>query len=142
MKYFNEELEECQNEEFLTSMKSIVEEQIAFLSQNYGIDENFLKKKAENLSIVEWDGRSHLVDYNGERHRVNDDGNAGAFLTTKNQIYDGEKWTFENALYLRPGNSKHQINHELFHFFSAIQEMEFDEHGIGYDKVRYKDYCL
>ena len=66
------------------------------------------------MSVVERGGETHFVVKNGERHEIKSDAPA-SFVTKKDMEFDGEKWTFENAVYTNDNNGDHTITHELFH---------------------------
>jgi hypothetical protein len=111
---------------------------ISFLVEKYGIDEAFLLDKLDSLAVVEHSAKNdktHLVQKNGETKEIKSPRMAAAFYTKKNQEFDSEKWSFENAIYVDEKNFKNELVHELFHFLSAKTEMYFDENGIGYDKI-------
>lgn len=136
MKLYNRELEEIENQERQDRIESIVQRQIEFLVQNYGIDEKMLQDKAEGLAVVERrsSDATYFAEYKGEKKELPNNRSAAAFVTMKKQEYDGDKWSFENGVYMSDANSEHKIIHELFHFFSQKQQMGFDEKGVGYAK--------
>lgn len=137
MKLYNRDLEEIENQERKDRIESIVKKQIDFLVQNYSIDKKMLQDKAKNLAIVErkpYDA-TIFVEYKGEKKELPNPNMANAFATTKKQEYDGDKWNFENGIYISDSNSEHSIIHELFHFLSQKQQMEFNENDIGYNKI-------
>lgn len=136
MKLYNRELEEIDNQERQDRIASIVKSQIEFLVQTYGIDEKCLQDKAEGLAVVERHSSdaTYFAEYKGEKKELPNSRTAAAFVTMKKQEYDGDKWNFENGVYMSDANSEHKIIHELFHFFSQKQQMRFDENGVGYAK--------
>ena len=116
-------------------MQLLLEEVIEFLVNKYEVDRKFLQDKAVKIAFVERNSNeSHFVEYNGEKKEINTSSGAASFVTHKKQEYDKEKWEFENAIYTNDTNSDHTIKHELFHYFSMVLNMEFNEDGIGYDK--------
>ena len=133
MKLYNRELEEIQNEDKEKNIQSIAEKNIVFLIKKYGIDEHFLRERLEKLAVVEREGKTHFVVKNGIRYEIQSESPA-AFVTKKSQVFDGQKWHFENGVYINDTNGEHVITHEMFHYFSANTEMDFDVDGIGYDK--------
>ena len=137
MKLYNRELEQIENEERRKRIQALAEREILFLVENYRIDEVSLRKKLEKLAIVEREGKSYFVEYNGKKQEITrgDFSSIASFVTHKNQIYDGNKWSFEIAVYTNDNNDNHTIKHELFHFFSKNQEMNFNENNLGYDKT-------
>lgn len=134
MRLYNRDLEQIQNENREKRIQGIVEKNISLLVNKYQIDENLLRKRLENLSVVEKEGKTHFVIYNGKKVEINS-GNPASFVTKKEQEFDGDKWNFENAVYTSDNNSDHTITHELFHFLSANTGMDFNVNGIGYDKM-------
>ena len=134
LKLYNKNLEKIEDKEKEKRFLKIAEKNIEFLVKNYGIDEQFLKKKLEMLSVVEKEGTNHFVMQNGKKHEINPTTSPASFVTKKNQEFDGKKWYFENAVYTNDNNGDHTITHELFHFFSANTEMDFDTNELGYDK--------
>lgn len=134
MKLYNSELHEIENLERENRIKILAKRNIEFLVENYGIDKEFLKKKFELISVVEREGKTHFVEYNGKKEEINTT-DAASFVAKKSQVYDGDKWIFENAIYTNDTNSDHTITHELFHYFSSNLEMRFNSGNIGYDKI-------
>ncbi len=136
MKLYNRELEEIENTEQYASVENIIKKQIEFLVQTYGIDEKLLQDRAEGLAVIERSSgdKTYFVEYKGEKQELPNSLTAAAFVTTKRQDYDGEKWKFENGIYMSDSNREHTVIHELFHFLSKIQEMSFDENDVGYSK--------
>jgi len=136
MKIYNRELEQIENPELHAKVGSIIEKQIEFLVQTYGVDEKLLQDKVERLAIVERHAAdaTYFVEYNGEKKELPNSRSAAAFVTRKKQEYDGDKWSFESGIYMSDTNGEHKVIHELFHFLSQKQQMEFDENGIGYTK--------
>lgn len=133
MRLYNRELEQIQNAERENRIQEIAEKNISFLVEKYGIDEDFLMKRLEKLSVVERKGKTHFVIQNGEKFEINSNAPA-SFVTKKDMEFDGNKWSFENAVYTSDNNGNHTITHELFHFLAENTEMDFDTNGIGYDK--------
>lgn len=133
MKIYNRELEPVENTELSRRIEKIVLKNIVFLVQNYAINEDFLRERAESLSVVERSGPTHFVTQNGQKYEINSNAPA-SFVTKRNMEYDGNKWNFENAIYTSNNNGNHTINHESFHFLAENTEMDFDINGIGYDK--------
>ncbi len=136
MKLYNRQLMEIENAQYKNKIDFLAKKIIDFISKTYGIDEKILLDKYNNLSIVErMPNESHLVEYNGQKITVDSGRDAASFVTHKAQSFDGEKWHFENALYISlDGNGDHTIEHELIHYFSSMAEMKFNTSGIGYDK--------
>lgn len=136
MKLYNRNLEQIEDKSREMRMQLLLEEVIEFLVNKYGVDRKFLQDKAVKIAFVERNSNeSYFVEYNGEKKEINTSSGAAAFVTHKNQEYDKEKWEFENAIYASDTNSNHTIKHELFHYFSSVLDMEFNEDGIGYDKI-------
>ena len=138
MKIYNKNLEEIEEQQKTEKIESTVKRMISFLGEKYGIDEEFLIDKLESLAVVEHSAKNdktYLVQKNGETKERKSPRMAAAFYTKKNQEFDGEKWSFENAIYVDEKNFQNELVHELFHFLSANTEMYFDESGIGYDKI-------
>ena len=138
MKLYNKNLEEIEDQQKTEKIESTVKGMISFLVEKYGIDEEFLLDKLNSLAVVEHSAKNdktHLVEKNGETREIKSSRMAAAFYTKKNQEFDGEKWSFENAIYVDEKNFQNELIHELFHFLSANTEMNFDENGIGYDKI-------
>ena len=134
MKLYNRDLEQINNSSREKRFLILVTEVINFLNNEYGIDRDFLHKKANEIAFVEREpSESSFVEYNGKKEEVRSEG-AASFVTHKKQEYDGQKWNFENAIYTSDTNSEHTIKHEIFHYFSAVLSVEFNEKGIGYDK--------
>ena len=136
MKLYNRELEEIENLERYNRIKNIIEKQIEFLVQAYDIDEQMLRDRAERLAIVERNPKesTYFTEENGIKKENPNPRSVAAFVTIKRQEYDGEKWEFENGVYISDSNSEHKIIHELFHFLSQKQQMEFNSNGVGYAK--------
>lgn len=133
MKLYNRELEQIENKEREKRILTIAEKNISFLVKEYGIDENILRHRLEKMSVVERTGGTHFVVKNGERHEIKS-GAPASFVTKKDMEFNGEKWTFENAIYTNDNNGDHTIAHEIFHILSENTEMDFNEKDIGYDK--------
>lgn len=134
MKLYNRNLEEIKDNSRENRMQALVNQVIDFLTREYSIDKQFLQEKAEKIAFVERESaETYFVEYNGRKDELSNVG-AESFVTHKKQEYDGEKWNFENAIYTSDINKDHTIKHELFHYFSDILSMEFNENGIGYDK--------
>lgn len=135
MKLYNRELNEIENPERYDRIQNIVKRQIEFLTNTYGIDEKMLQDRAEGLAVIERrpTDETYFVEYNGKKQEFPNNKSA-AFAAIKNQEYDGTKWNFENGIYISDINKEHSIIHELFHFLSQKQQMEFDENDIGYTK--------
>ena len=135
MKLYNRNLEQIEDKSREMRMQLLLEEVIEFLVNKYEVDRKFLQDKAVKIAFVERNSNeSHFVEYNGEKKEINTSSGAASFVTHKKQEYDKEKWEFENAIYTNDTNSDHTIKHELFHYFSMVLNMEFNEDGIGYDK--------
>ena len=135
MKLYNRNLEQIEDKSREMRMQLLLEEVIEFLVNKYEVDRKFLQDKAVKIAFVERNSNeSHFVEYNGEKKEINTRSGAASFVTHKKQEYDKEKWEFENAIYTNDTNSDHTIKHELFHYFSMVLNMEFNEDGIGYDK--------
>lgn len=136
MKLYNKKLEEIENQQKTEKIRNLLERMIDFLVKEYGINEDVLKERLNNVAIVERDiqDTSVLVEYNGKKYE-RPNSKAGAFFTKKNQEYNGEQWNFENAVYIGENNDEHQIIHELFHYLSSSLHMQFNEDGIGYDNL-------
>ena len=81
MRLYNRELEQIQNAERENRIQEIAEKNISFLVEKYGIDEDFLMKRLEKLSVVERKGKTHFVIQNGEKFEINS--NAPASFVTK-----------------------------------------------------------
>lgn len=137
MKLYNKNLEEIENGEKVKFIENIVKKQIQFLVQTYGIDEKDLLDKLNTLAVVERsvNDKTYFVEYKGNKIELKNSGVAAAFATRKRLNFDGEKWSFENGIYVSDKNSIHKLMHELFHFLSMPNEMTFDENGIGYLKT-------
>lgn len=133
MKLYNRDLELIENREREKRVTELAEKNISFLVENYGINENVLRKRFEKMALVERVGKTHFAVQNGEKHEIQSNAPA-SFCAKKNMDFDGEKWTFENGLYTSDNNSNHTITHELFHILSENTEMNYNEKGIGYDK--------
>ena len=87
MKLYNRELEIIENKERENRIKKIAENNIAFLVDKYGIDENILRQRFEKMSVVERGGKTHFVIRNGERHEIKSDGPA-SFVTKKDMEFE------------------------------------------------------
>ena len=134
MKLYNRDLEQINNSTREKRFQILVTEVINFLNSEYGIDRDLLQKKAKEIAFVERESsESSFVEYNGKKEEVKNTG-AASFVAHKKQEYDGQKWNFENAVYTSDTNSDHTIKHEIFHYFSDVLSVEFNEKGIGYDK--------
>lgn len=136
MKLYNRNLEEIENQERQDRIGNIVKRQIEFLVQTYGISEKMLQDRAEGLAVIErlHSDSTYFVEYKGEKNELPNSRSVAAFVAMKKQEYDGDKWSFENGIYMNDSNSEHTIIHELFHFLSQKQQMGFDENGLGYAK--------
>ena len=134
MKLYNRKLEIITNPDREKRVQMLAERNILFVAEKYGIDESMLRRKLDVLSVVEREENSFFVIYNGQKEEIPNRGSAAAFAGHMSQECDGNKWSFENAIYIRDNNKNHKITHELFHYFSDITEMSFEENGIGYDK--------
>lgn len=134
MKIYNKKLEEIENDEMNLYVSKLAKENIEFLQEKYNIDKNMLLERFEKMSIVIKEGKEHSVTKNGELYKVGS-AHAAAFVTKKNQEFDGRKWLFENALYINNNNSNDVIIHELFHALSTNMEMDYNVENIGYDKA-------
>ncbi len=71
MKLYNRELEEIENQERQNRVEKIVQKQIRFLVQNYGIDEKMLQKKAERLAVIErhYNDKTYCTEYKRGKKR-------------------------------------------------------------------------
>ena len=63
-------MEQIQNAERENRIQEIAEKNISFLVEKYGIDEDFLMKRLEKLSVVERKGKTHFVIQNGEKFEI------------------------------------------------------------------------
>lgn len=137
MKLYNRELEEIENEERYNRIDSILKKQIDFLEQTYGIDTGVLQARAERLAVIETQPTdlTHFIEYKGKKQECKNPSRAAAFAKSKKQDYDGNRWTFENGIYFSDKSGDHTAIHELFHFFSTPEQMEFNENGVGFYKV-------
>ena len=103
MKLYNNNLEEIKDQQKTEKIEATVKRMINFLIGKYGGDESFLIDKLESLAVVEHSAKNdktYLVQKNGETKERKSPKSAAAFYTKKNQEFDGEKWSFENAIYV------------------------------------------
>ena len=80
-------------------IQKIGEKNIDFLVKRYRVNEELLRKRLELLSVVKREGKTHFVIQNGVRHEITSNAPA-SFVTKKNMEFNGNKWSFENAIYL------------------------------------------
>ncbi|MBR5046214.1 hypothetical protein IKX73_01105 [Candidatus Saccharibacteria bacterium] len=136
IKVLDSELNEIDDPASVERVGSVLEKQIDFLSDNYGIDRRLLQSRLDNISIVKWKpGTGHSVFYNGVKYQIaGGRGDPGAFVTRMEQSFDGDSWSFKEAIFFDDAVDNHVLSHELFHAFSAKDSMGFNDEGVGYNK--------
>lgn len=136
MKVYNSELELIENKQKESEVSNILDTVISFATEEYGIDEQILRDRANSLAIVERKMSEKFVtqENNGVKQKTKAPATAAAFTGTTKQSFDGTKWDFETAIFITDNNNLHNVSHELFHALSEKTEITFDDTGIGYLK--------
>lgn len=132
---FDSELNDINDPEAMERVSSLLEKQVEFVVEKYGVDKRLLQTKLENISAIKWfPGAPYTVIYNGEKTQIKGDRGATAFCNHMIQSYDGDSWDFKVAVFFDDMVDDHILSHELFHALSTNGNMRFGNNGIGYDK--------
>lgn len=136
MKLYNRELQEIENKRREERITALVQKVVNFLEERYGIPKEEFQEKIDNLSIVERKpNESYFVEENGEKVEKTNGKDVDSFVIIKKQDFDGEKWIFENAIYMDDVCTDHTVMKEILHYLSSNPEMAFNDVGIAYDKT-------
>ncbi len=137
MKLYNRDLEEIENEERYNRIDKILKQQIDFLVETFGIDRKFLQDRAERLAVIEMNptDSTFFCESNGEKQERKWPSGAAALTARKRQEISGNQWIFETGIYYSDNSSNHTVIHELFHFLSMPEQIEFGDNGIALDKA-------
>ncbi len=136
VKVYDAELNEVDNPIVAERVQSMLGAEVDFLVEKYGIDKDLLQTRRENVSVVEWRlGTGFSAIYNGEKRYVpKGDTGPAAFCAHMEQLFDGDSWSFKEAVYFDNEADDSTLSHELFHALSTKNNMSFNDNGIGYNK--------
>ena len=137
IRVLDSELNEIEDPEAVERVSSLLEKQIGFVAEKYGVNKELLQTRLDNILVVKWrPGNPYAVIYNGKKIQIPECRNAAAFSNHVVQSYNvnEEFWDFKVAVFFDDMVDDYVLSHELFHALATNGNMRFDSNGIGYDK--------